>query len=99
MDGTAQALTQVDFDITNISSVWASAGDVLTTNGSGFDAADHVVVCSGLVQGCGTNSTGFVAETPTIPVPEPTSLALFGTGLAGLGMIGWFINRRRRFYS
>jgi hypothetical protein len=34
---------------------------------------------------CGSNPTCFASTTPTVsPVPEPTTLGLFGTGLVGL---------------
>jgi len=98
-DGTAQALTQVDFTVTDAFGTWASAADVLAMNPDGFDAAAHVLACSGAPttsvanDGCGTSPpTGFVAENAPSgsgppPIPEPGTLFIFGSGLAGLALV------------
>ena len=62
------------------SGTWASAADVLTDNGSGYDAAAHIYVAR---SGTGTGLTGYAAESTgggTIvgSVPEPSSIVLFG---------------------
>ncbi|MGZ4821494.1 MAG: hypothetical protein ACXVZM_07795, partial [Terriglobales bacterium] len=68
-DGAGDAETSVTFTLTNTSGTWASASSVLTDNGSGYDAAAHVICLAG--SGCETAGdqggplTFFVAETAT----------------------------------
>jgi hypothetical protein len=87
------------FTVTNTSGTWASAGDVLTNNGSGFDAAAHVLCLAG--SGCETAGdmggplTFFVAEGAA--VPEPRFYALLLVGL--MAAIGVMFRRRQQVDS
>jgi hypothetical protein len=77
-DGFTHSSDNVSFTVTDSSSTWASASDVLTANGSGFLAAAHIFVTTAPADA--NNSalvTGFAAGTG-VPVPEPTTV------LAGL---------------
>ncbi len=91
-DGFQHSSTQITFVLTNTGGTWASASDVLTANSAGYLAAIHGFVCQ--ASDCtSVIVTGYAGNGGNgTPVPEPASIALFGSGLMTLaGMI-----RKRR---
>jgi hypothetical protein len=72
---------------------WTDASSVLGVNAGGYDAALHIF--TDIIGANDEAITGFAAEKPGIifvPAPIPPSALLLGSGLLGLGLVGW---RRR----
>jgi hypothetical protein len=79
--------TTITFSVTNTSNIdWVTCDDVLKLNGSGFDAAAHVISTS-------TGLTFFVAERPGGGgVPDGgTTVMLLGMALGALGMVRRYV--------
>jgi PEP-CTERM motif len=95
-DGYTHSSDVITFVLTNTGGSWAAATDVLTGNENGYLAAIHGFVCAESDGACSSTAgavvTGYAGNGTGTQVPEPASIALFGSGLVTLaGMI-----RKRR---
>ena len=82
-------LSTISFMVTNNLNTWGSAADVLAFNGTGFDAAAHILV---LNSGGITGKAGEGPGTPTVPDSGTTAM-LLGGALAGLGAMRRYLKR------
>lgn len=96
LGGFSTASTEITLDIADLSGTWSSAEDVLTANSEGYSAALHAFVCADPCTGSSSNPTsGFAGSGDPVAVPEPASLAVFGSALLAMGMIGTMYRRRQ----
>src|SRR6266566_1943117 len=86
-DGFTHSSDTITFTLTNLSGTWANQADVVTANGSGFDAAAHIFVTTSPANASNSAlATGFAAE-PAGAVPDGgTTVMLLGAALGALGM-------------
>ena len=85
-DGNGFAVNSVIFTLTDTSSSWADAANVLTPNSDGYSAAAHIFVRG--PTGGDALATGFAGNGSTTHVPDVSStMVLLGLAMLCLGSI------------
>jgi hypothetical protein len=96
-DGYSWSLTTVTFQLAKSSGSWGSSADVLANNADGHLVAAHIFVSpTAAMATSGALATGFATNGPTLPGPEPATmaLALAGIGTIGLGGVRRYLRRK-----
>jgi hypothetical protein len=96
-DGFTHSSDTLSFTVTDTSSTWASAADVLTRNAKGNIAAAHIFVTPYPANAnTGALTTGYAASDGSdgVIVPEPSSALLLSLGVLALG--GYTCCRQKR---
>jgi hypothetical protein len=92
-DGSGSAAASITFSITDNTSSWVHATDVLTGNNDGNLVVAHVVPFDNTTQTLFGNNTGFATNGPS--APEPTSIAIGLLSAAGVSLTGFVRSRRQ----
>jgi hypothetical protein len=83
--GFASSHNQISFTLTNAAPTWFSASSVLIPDAKGFTVAIHGFACTAP---CNAAVAALGGGFATV-IPEPASLLLFGSGLAGITLLQW----------
>ena len=98
-NGFSDAVTALSVEIHNTSGTWATQDDVLAMDNKDQFAAEHFFANGNSAfntnsSHCDSSTDCPIPGTQAAPVPEPGSLAIFGSAILGFGLVGWF--RRRK---